>query len=215
MKKAEKSNLYYPVSLDIEGKRCIVIGGGEVAFRKVRTLLEYGADVEIISPELSRELVEMGNKGLARITHRGYKTGDLQKALLVIVATDNSAVNQQVGKEAWDRGILVNMPDDPASSDFIVPSHLRRGDMTIAVSTGGRSPALARNIRKRIEQEFGDHYEEIVRLVGEVRIEAQQKKIEISSARWQEALDIDLLVDLVKKGATAEAKEVLRARLDI
>ena len=208
-KKANHGLAYYPMFLKISRKKCVVVGGGRVALRKVRALLEYGASVEVISPDPCPELIELAERGQIRILHRHYQPGDLRKAFVAIAATDNSALNQQVVKEAKDKAVLVNVADDAESSDFILPSYVRRGDMTIAVSTAGRSPALARKIRTRLEKELGDEYASLVCLISEVRAEVRRQGIKVTGDDWQEALDLDLMIDLLKRGDDQKAKAVL------
>jgi siroheme synthase-like protein len=207
----KRSSVYYPMFLRISGKRCVVVGGGGVARRKVKTLLEHGASVEVISPDPCAELLELDKKGRIHILHRHYQSGDLQKAFLAIAASDSRPLNRQVAKEAKDKAVLVNVADDPKNSDFIVPSYLRRGTLSVAVSTDGVSPALARKIRARLEKYFGDEYAPLVRLVGEVRAEVRGRKINADD--WQEALDLDLILDLLKKGEDKKAKAILLDRL--
>ena len=207
MKKASQE--FFPMFLRIRGKRCVVVGGGRVALRKVRVLLEHGASIELISPDPCPELDGLAESGEVKMRRRSYQEGDLQGAFLAIAASDNSALNQQVIKEAQGRAVLVNAVDDAENSDFIVPSSVHRGDMTIAVSTAGRSPALARKIRTRLEKEFGAEYASLVRLVAEVRAELKRQKIKISSDDWQEALDLDLMIDLLKKGDEEKARVTL------
>jgi len=209
MKKANHDLAYYPIFLKISRKKCVVVGGGRVALRKVRALLEYGAGVEVISPDPCLELVGLAERGQIRILHRHYQPGDLRKAFVAIAATDNSALNQQVIKEARGKAVLVNVIDEPENSDFIVPSYVRRGSMTIAVSTAGRSPALARKIRTRLEKEFGNEYASLVRLIGEVRAEVRRQGIKVTGDDWQEALDLDLMIDLLKRGDDQKTKAVL------
>jgi precorrin-2 dehydrogenase/sirohydrochlorin ferrochelatase len=209
----KKNQEFYPMFLKIRGKRCVVVGGGQVARRKVRALLEHGASVEVISPDPCPELIELEGRGEIRILKRQYKLGDLKKALIAIAATNSSDLNQQVVKEAQGKATLVNAVDDLENSDFIVPSYLRRGDITIAVSTAGRSPALARKIRTRLEKEFGDEYASLVRLVGEVRAEVRRQKAKVSGEDWQEALDLDLILDLLKRGEAEKARTVLLDKL--
>lgn len=208
-----KTQGHYPVFLKISGKKCVVVGGGQVARRKVKTLLEHGASVEVISPEPCPELNKLVERGEIRLLRRGYQAGDLEGAFLAIAATDNRALNRQVLKEAQERAVLVSVADDPENSDFIVPSAVRRGTLSIAVSTGGVSPALARKIRTRLEEEFGDEYASLVRLVGEVRAEVRRRGIKVGGDDWQEALDLDLLTRLLKKGDEKKAKAVLLENL--
>ena len=191
----------------------MVVGGGEVALRKVKALLEFRANVDVVSPELCPELTALAESGQIRVFRRHYQPGDLQGALIAIAATDNSDINQKVVKEARSKAVLVNVVDDAGNSDFIAPSYIRRGDVTIAISTAGRSPALARKLRTRLEKDFGDEYASLALLMDEVRTEVKRWGIEIDGDAWQEALDLDLLTDLLKRGETKKAKAVLLRRL--
>ena len=190
-----------------------MVGGGEVAMRKVMVLIEHGADVGVISPDLCPELAELAESGEIRALTREYQAGDLKNAFVAIAATDNNEINQRVVVEARKRSVLVNVVDDAENSEFIVPSHLRRGEVVIAVSTGGKSPALARKIRSRLEEEMGDEYALLANLVGEARAEIKQQKIKIDSDAWQEALDLVLLLDLMRKGEKERAKATLLSNL--
>ena len=190
---------YYPIFLNVSGKRCVVVGGGQVALRKVGALLDHGANVEVISPDLCPELNKLAETGGIAAQRKLYQTGDLKGALIVIAATDDHGINLGVVKEAKGTGVLVNVVDDPDNSDFIVPSCLRRGDVTIAVSTAGRSPALARKIRARLEKDLGVEYAALALLIDEVRAEIKRLEIKVSGDDWQKAMDLDLLIDLLKK----------------
>jgi siroheme synthase-like protein len=211
MKKAGRT--FYPMFLNIGGKRCVVVGGGRVALRKVRALLEHGASVEVISPALCPRLVELAEQGQIHAWRRHYQPGDLKKALMAIAATDDSGINRQVVKEARREGVLINVADDLENSDFIVPSYTHRGGITVAVSTAGKSPALARKIRARLEQGLGDEYASLVRLIGEVRAEVKRQGIKVSGDDWQASLDLDLMIGLLKKGDEEKVREVLLGNL--
>ena len=200
---------YYPISVDIGGKRCVVIGGGDVALRKVRALLEHGALVQVIGPELCIELREMAGDGRLRTVERGYRAGDAKDAFVVIAATDDAVTNERVARDAHRLEKLVNVVDVPDRSNFIVPSCLRRGDLSIAVSTGGTSPALSRKIRSNLEKVIGEEYESLVSLVGEVRAELKQAGIIVSGDGWQRALDLEALLGLLRRGRRDEAKRQL------
>jgi len=208
MKKRELP-AYYPVFLNISGRECVVVGGGQVAFRKVKALLEHGVVVEVVSPDVCPELTQLAESGQIRVLQRNYRSGDLQGAVLAIAATDDSNTNLEVVKEARKKAILVNVVDDAENSDFIAPSYLRRGDVTIAVSTGGRSPALARKIRTRLEKDFGGEYASLALLLDEVRGEVKRQGIKVNGDAWQETLDLGLLSDLLAKGNSEEAKAIL------
>lgn len=212
MKKRELP-AYYPVFLNISGRECVVVGGGQVAFRKVKVLLEHGAVVEVVSPNVCPELNQLAESGQIRVLQRSYRVGDLQDVVIAIAATDDSNTNLEVVKEARRKAILVNVVDDAENSDFIAPSYMRRGDVTIAVSTGGRSPALARKIRTRLEKDFGDEYASLAVLLDEVRAEVKRQGIKVNSDAWQETLDLGLLSDLVAKGNSEEAKVILLSNL--
>ena len=209
MRKRERAPIYYPLFLNISGKRCVVVGGGQVALRKVRALLECGANVEVISPEFCSELAELAEDRRISVSYRQYQLGDLKNAFIAIAATDSSDINLQIVKEAQSNAILVNVADDAENSNFILPSYLRRGDVAIAVSTAGRSPALARKIRTRLEEAFGDEYASLALLVDEVRAEVKRQGIKVDGNIWQEALDLDLLSELLRRGENEKGKEIL------
>jgi len=160
----------YPVSLSgLAQRQVVVVGGGAVAARKVATLLEADARVTVISPDLTSELEALVEAGRIAALNRPYREGDLAAAFLVIAATDDAEVNRAVWREADRRGCLINVVDDLAHSNFIVPAVVRRGELTLAVSTGGDSPALARRLREQLEAEIGPEYGELVALLGELR----------------------------------------------
>jgi len=213
MKKTGKSISYYPVFLNLTGKKCIVAGGGNVALRKVQSLLDSGADIRIISSRVCAGLAAMEDDGKLAIARKKYEEGDLDGAYTVIAATGNHALNRKIAVEARGKRLLVNVVDDPANCDFIVPSVMHRGDIAVAVSTGGKSPALARKLRSRLEKEFGEEYSAIAGLISEVRLQLRDRGVKITSEKWQHAIDLDLLAGLVKKGSTAQAKEILKRRL--
>ncbi|MFC1943229.1 bifunctional precorrin-2 dehydrogenase/sirohydrochlorin ferrochelatase [Chloroflexota bacterium] len=208
MKKRELP-AYYPIFLNISGRKCVVVGGGQVALRKVKALLEHGASVEVVSPDLCSELNQLAESGQIRVLQRSYRAGDLQDAVIAIAATNDSNTNLEVVKEAHKKAVLVNVVDDAESSDFIAPSYMRRGDVTIAISTGGRSPALARKIRTRLEKDFGDEYASLALLLDEVRAEVKRQGIKVNGDAWQETLDLGLLSDLLRKGNSEKAKAIL------
>ncbi len=169
MKKHEAASPYYPILLNIQGKKCLVVGGGEVALRKVQMLLEHGANVEIVSPTFCPELNQLVKDGAIQAIHRDYETEDLNDAFLAVAATDDTKTNEKVAAEARKTGILVNVVDKPDISDFIVPSYFRRGDIIVAVSTSGKSPALARKIRGELERDFKAEYAQLAVIANEVR----------------------------------------------
>ncbi|MFC2010940.1 bifunctional precorrin-2 dehydrogenase/sirohydrochlorin ferrochelatase [Chloroflexota bacterium] len=200
---------YYPIFLSVSGRRCVVVGGGQVALRKVTALIEREADVVVISPDFCSELNELAIDGKITVIRRHYQPDDLHEVFLAITTTDNSDINSEVAKEGQKRGVLVNIVDNAEESDFILPSSLRRGGVTIAISTSGMSPALARKIRTKLERDFGNEYESLALLTEEVRAEIRKQDIKVSGDEWQKALDLDLMIDLIKKGDKERAKAVL------
>jgi precorrin-2 dehydrogenase/sirohydrochlorin ferrochelatase len=160
---------YYPAFLDVRGRRCLVVGGGAVAERKVTGLLDAGARVRVVSPTLTPALTALAAVGLVEHRARPFRRHDAQGAALVVAATGAPVVDDAVAAAARRARALVNVVDRPAACDFILPSVLRRGDLQIAVSTGGRSPALAREIRRRLEAYFGEESGTIVAWAGRER----------------------------------------------
>jgi siroheme synthase-like protein len=213
-KKKLKSVIYYPIFLNLRGKRCVVIGGGNVALRKVKVLLDCGANVTMISPKPHPEIVKLSKKRAIHLIQRDYKTGDLKDAVIAIACTDVKKVNRKVADEAKRTGVLVNIADDPEPSDFIIPSFFRRGNLTIAVSTGGTSPALARKIRTKLEKSFGEEYALLLSLIGEVRSTTKEKEYLVSGEAWQEAINLDLLSQLVQAGQREKARAILLHKLE-
>jgi len=157
----------YPIFLDLSGRRCVVVGGGEVASRKARKLWQARAEVVVISPEVKPELESVA----AEVHRRPYEAGDLEGAYLAFVATDARDVNAAVVEEAKERGIPVNVADRPSEGDFALPSVLRRGRLQVAVSTGGASPTLARRIKGELEEAFGPEWAGIVEELRAARLE--------------------------------------------
>ena len=146
---------YFPVFLDIMGKKVLVVGGGKVAQRKIEMLLSFGSDICIVSKELTALLQRKVEDGTIRLLGEEFHEDDLAGMSLVIAATDDQALNRRVSLKARERGLMVNAVDQPSDCDFIVPSMVRRGDLLIAISTSGKSPALAKRIRQRLERTFG------------------------------------------------------------
>lgn len=204
---------YYPIFLDVRGKRCMVVGGGQVALRKAKALLKHGANVEVVSPALCPELSQLAEAGRISVIRKAYEPGDLKDAFVVIVAA-TSDINQKVADEARRQKILVNVASSSEQSDFIVPSYLCRGDLTIAISTAGRSPALTRKVRAKLEQHFGEEYTSLTSLIGEVRSELKRRGVVVSSVDWQKALDLDLLIGLLRTGQQEKAKATLLSNLE-
>jgi siroheme synthase-like protein len=160
---------YFPAFLDLRGRRCLVVGGGVVAERKVHGLLECGAHVTVVSPALVSGLAGLAAVGRFEHRARRFRKVDVRRCVLVIAATGVEAIDDAVAEAARRHGALVNAVDRPARCDFIYGSVLRRGQLQIAVSTGGRAPALAREIRRRLEPVIGVEYAALVERVGRAR----------------------------------------------
>jgi len=160
---------YFPIFLDLKGKLCAVVGGGRVAERKVRTLLKAGARVKVISPELTEPLSRLKTQAKILGEVRPFQAGDLRGAFLAIAATDDRKTNEKVYRQALRKMIPVNVVDDPVHSSFIVPSIVQRGDLVVAISTSGQSPALARTLRQKFEKEIGPEYALALEFMGQAR----------------------------------------------
>lgn len=202
---------YYPVSLDIAGQTCVVVGGGRVAERKTISLLECEAMVRVVSPGLTPTLESLAADGRIQHLARSFAPFCLDGALLVVSATDDPEINRQVSEECRRRGILVNVVDAPRLCSFIVPSIIRRGTLTIAVSTGGASPLLSRRIRQEIEERYGPEYEEALKELAALR-QRLKRAIPSSEDRKKtfETLMQEGLLNLLLEGRKDEAEERIR-----
>ncbi len=195
---------YYPIMMDLTDKPCLVVGGGKVALRKVKSLLEAGARVTLISPEIDKELAESG----IEILQRSFEPGDTLAFKLVFAATDSRELNARISEEAAGAGIPVNVVDDPELCSFIVPAVVRRSDLVISVSTGGKSPALAKKIRKELEEIYGREYSILVDLLGEIRelvkekYDTQNDRERVFNKLLESGID-----ELLKQGKEREARE--------
>lgn len=200
---------YYPAFVDIEEQPCLVVGGGAIAAEKAGSLLECGGAVTVISPDLTEELRGRAERGELRWIEREYEPGDVRGFKLVISATDTAEVNERVYGDAEAEGIMVNVVDVPALCRYIVPSIVRQGDLCIAISTGGKSPALAKKIRGQLEGAFGTEYADLLDLLGAYRPRmkaAHPEDIETRARLWTSLVDSDLL-DLIRDGRAEEARD--------
>jgi precorrin-2 dehydrogenase/sirohydrochlorin ferrochelatase len=205
---------YYPIFLELNERRCLVIGGGLVAERKVAALVQAGARVTVISPELTANLVDWSQQASIHAIGRPYRRGDLAGYEIVFVATDDPQVNAAVYEEGKSRGVWCNAADDPAHCDFILPSVLRRGALTVAVSTGAASPALARLVREELESYFSRDYEIVAELAAEVREELRARGIAPGYEKWRQALTGELK-QWVTRGERRQAKNFLLKELGV
>jgi len=160
---------YYPVNLDIRNRKCLVVGGGTVGTRKVMTLLNCGAKVTVVSSDVAEKLQELSDGDIIKLEKRPFQISDLDKMFLVMGATDNQEINREIHSEAERLGVLCNIADRPEVCNFILPAIVNRGDLIIAISTSGKSPAFAKKIRKDLAKVFGTEYAEFLKLMGEIR----------------------------------------------
>ncbi len=201
----------YPINLHLTGCPVLVVGGGQVAERKINTLVAAQATVTIISPELTPGLQVLAKSGALRWRQRTYESGDIDTFSLVFCATNRRAVNQNVAREARERGKLVNVADGPEEGNFSLPAQVRRGDLLLTVSTGGQSPALVRKLRRELEARYGPEYEELILLLGRIR-EEMKEHFATSRERelfWRLALT-DEVLDELRSGNLKEAEERIR-----
>ncbi len=200
--------MQYPVNLALDGRQCLVVGGGRVALRKVEGLLACGGRVTVVAPVIDAEL-----RGLpVTLVERAWQPEDLNGMWLVIAATDDPAVNGAVYAEGERRGVWVNGADDPANCSFTLPSVVRRGDLQVTVSTGGRSPALATWLRRRLEREIGPEYAVLLDILASERDGLKAAGRSTEGLDWQSALDSDML-GLIRNGDLAHARERLQTCL--
>ena len=197
---------YYPMFLDIKGRSCLVVGGGTVGTRKAETLLKCGAAVTVISRAFSSALSESRYSGSLVLMNKDYKPSDLEGMFLVFAATDNRSLNHRIKQDAEERGLLFTIADDPDGSRFIAPSLVERGDLTIAVSTAGQSPAFARKLKQDLEKQFGPEYEAFLRIMGNVRknILAQGHDPESHKHLFRQLIDRDV-PSMIKEGRYHDA----------
>lgn len=196
----------YPVFLRLNGRRCVVVGGGAVATRKVGALVRDGADVTVVAPEIAPEIEALAESGGLQIVRRPFEPDDLNGALLAFAATDSPSINRLVAQQAGALGVLVNVADDPASSDFTNPGIVRRRDITLAVSTGGRSPAFARFLREQLQEWLTDARCTLLELVTEVRRDLRSAGKSLDSARWRQALQDGRVYTAVEAGDRESAR---------
>jgi siroheme synthase-like protein len=199
----------YPIVLRLAGRRCVVVGGGAVASRKVGTLVRSGADVLVVAPEIAPEIESFAASGGVRIERRPFEPSDLNGALLAFAATDRRDVNQSVAEAAEERGLLVNVADDPSASDFTNPGLVRRRDITLAISTGGRSPAFARFLREQLQEWLTDARCTLLEVITEVRRDLRAAGKSPDPERWRRAIHDEQVVESIEAGDREGARRRL------
>jgi precorrin-2 dehydrogenase/sirohydrochlorin ferrochelatase len=206
---------FYPVFLDLAGRRCLVVGGGLVAERRVHGLLAADAAVTVASPELTPALAALASGGRIRHERRGFEPDDLDGVDLAFAATDRGEVNAALFQAARARGVWANAADDPAHCTFILPAVVRRGELSVAVSTGGTSPALARAIREELECYLTAEYVTLTEIAAEARRELRAAGRVADAETWRRALLGPEVRQLIVERGREEAKRRLLERLGV
>jgi precorrin-2 dehydrogenase/sirohydrochlorin ferrochelatase len=205
---------YYPVFLNLEGKLCVVVGGGRVAERKVLGLLRAGAVVKVISPQLTKKLTKLKEQGKIIGHLRHWRSTDIKKACLVIAATNDYSVNEKIYQQAEKQKIPVNVVDDPKHSSFIVPSLVKKGEIILAISTSGKSPALARFLRQKLEKVIGPEYIFLGKFLGKLRKWLFSKKIDSRERQRIFSLLVgERSLDLIRQKKRREWERHLRSTI--
>lgn len=202
----------YPVNLVVTGRRCIVVGAGRIAARKIEALLDAGARVHVVATELGDEVRAWGDVGRVTVAERAFEASDLDGAWLATAATDEPAVNRAIFEAGEVRRMWVNSADDPANCSFTLMSIVRQGDLVVAIGTNGRSPALAAYLKEHVREEMGPEWAVLLELVSEEREAMRRSGRSSATADWRTALDSGIL-ELIRQGREREAKELLRACL--
>jgi precorrin-2 dehydrogenase/sirohydrochlorin ferrochelatase len=198
----------FPIYLNLKGKQCLIIGGGKVAERKIEDLLDYEPLIKVVSPRFEEKIMAWGREGVLSLQQRLFQEDDLDGSYIVFAATDNNELNHRVARLCRQRGILVNAVDDPPNCDFYVPSIIRRNSLALAISTGGKSPMLARKLRQDLEKIIGNEYGEFVDILGEAREEIKKTIPDIEKRkRIFEAMVYSDILDLIKTGERDKVRE--------
>jgi precorrin-2 dehydrogenase/sirohydrochlorin ferrochelatase len=202
----------YPVNLLVAGRRCVVVGAGRIAARKIESLLAAGADVTVVAPGVGAEVRAWADEGRLTVAERAFEPADVEGAWLVVTATDVPEVNRAVFVAGEARRIFVNSADDPANCSFTLMSVVRRGDIVVSIGTNGRSPALATFLKEHVRDEMGPEYETLLELLSEAREEIRSSGRTSEDSDWRAAIGSGIL-DLIREGRESEARELLRSCL--
>ena len=201
---------FYPVYLNLRGRRCVIVGGGTVAEGKIGRLLDSGAEICVVSPEATPGIRQFADEGAVRWEEREYRSGDLEGAFIAIAATNVREVNRRIFEEANERGVMLNAVDDPPNCSFIAPSIVQRGPVTLAISTGGVSPALARKLRESLQDSDDLAWADLSGVMAVARSHLREAGIltSIDPQRWQCCITRELLA-MAQDGRDANAAETL------
>ncbi len=206
----KKNFPYYPIFLDIEGRNVVIVGGGNVCARKAETMMNYGAHVTVIAPEFTPEIERWAGEGRLAIRRKKYEESDVDGANIVIASTDDEAVNTQIASDCRRRRIPVNVVDVTHLCEFIVPAIIEKGSIQIAVSTGGKSPALARTLKEDLARTVGPEYDEVNRVLGSLRSAA--KKVlptDGDRKRFFDGIIAQGILDMLRAGRRRDAYETI------
>jgi precorrin-2 dehydrogenase len=202
----------YPVNLLVAGRRCVVVGAGRIAARKIESLLAAGAEVHVVAPAVGGEVRAWAESGAVTLRERAFEAADLDGAWIAVTATDVPAVNRAVFEAGEARRVFVNSADDPANCSFTLMSVVRRGDIVVTIGTNGRSPALATFLKEHVRDEMGPEYETLLELLSQAREEIRATGRSSEEPDWRAAIDSGIL-DLIREGRESEAREQLRSCL--
>lgn len=202
----------FPANFVVAGRRCVVVGAGRIARRKLDSLLAAGADVVVVAPDAVPEIQALAEAGRIRWQARPFVPMDLDDAWLAISATADPAVDGEVFRAGEARRVWVNSADDPAHCSFTLMSVVRRGDIVVTIGTNGRSPALATYLKDHVATEMGPEYETLLEVLAEAREAVRSAGRSSEDADWRRAFDSGIL-DLIREGREAEARELLRSCL--
>jgi len=207
---------YYPAFLNLEGRKCVVVGGGHVGLRKARALVKCGANVMVIACKDSQDVMPIQDMGLIEVKETDYAASDLDGAFIVVAATDDPRLNRRIVSDARAAGALANSVDDPEYCDFIVPATVRRGELALCVSTGGASPMLAAKIKRRLENDFGPEYATAVELLLRIRPMVLESKLdEVTRRRLFDYYTNDQFLKLVRDMPTEMMFEEMKGLLEL
>ena len=214
---AGPGKVFYPMFVDLEGRRCLVVGGGPIATEKVEKLVDHGAAVRLVSPQITSELSRMvGDGSIHEYRQRTYRPEDLEGCFLVIAATNLDPINRMVWQDAEARNMVCNVVDVPPLCNFIVPSIVRRGELALAISTGGASPVVARHIRRQLDETYGPEWEALVSLLRDLRDDLKARHLDMPGRR--DAVEVLMESDVLQMLAQGDEKgamELARRVLDL
>ena len=217
----KKNFPYYPIFLDIENRNVVIIGGGEVCARKAETMLRYGARVTIVSPEFTAEIEQWASDGQLTIQRKRYEVSDIEDAHIIIASTDDTSVNEQIAADARARRIPVNVVDVTHLCEFIVPAIIEKDGIQIAISTGGKSPAVARTLKEDLNRTVGPEYSEVNDLLGSLRDSAKATlPTDVDRKRFFDGIIALGVIQMLRDGRRAEAYRAIadaceRAGVDV